>query len=348
MNLKAAEGFVAVKCVFIAIGVTSERLARHEFYNNDVTLLRSLGFNVVIATRIREIPDDAEIAVVWWWNYLWLVGPVLNKMGLPVITIGAFDPAVHKQRPWWKRKMIERGIKYSHYNVFSSDYVKEGLIKYVSVANPIVCPLVVAERYQLANSENCGRDSYSIFCVAWKSRANMLRKMQVELLDAFAIALAREPKCRLVLAGEPMDGQVLLERRAAELGISYAVTFTGAISHQAKLELMQSCGVYYQCSLSEGFGLALAEAMACGAAVVVNRAGSIPEVVGDTGFYVTESTPLAIADTMLEVIGNPDRARQIGLAAARRVDERFRQRVRARLLASVLNRAQASWCDLAD
>jgi glycosyltransferase involved in cell wall biosynthesis len=39
-------------------------------------------------------------------------------------------------------------------------------------------------------------------------------------------------------------------------------------------------------SRSEGFGLPVAEAMACGTPVVVSSGGSLPEVVGDGGIVV--------------------------------------------------------------
>lgn len=48
-------------------------------------------------------------------------------------------------------------------------------------------------------------------------------------------------------------------------------------------ELYRHSRVYLQPSLYEGFGLSLAEAMACGCYPVVTNRGALPEVVGDTG-----------------------------------------------------------------
>ncbi len=49
---------------------------------------------------------------------------------------------------------------------------------------------------------------------------------------------------------------------------------------------MQRAKVYVQVSAHEGFGCSLAEAMLCECVPVVTDRGAIPEVVGDTGFYV--------------------------------------------------------------
>jgi len=57
-------------------------------------------------------------------------------------------------------------------------------------------------------------------------------------------------------------------------------------------------------SSSEGFGLPLLEAMACGTPVVANRATSIPEVVGDAALLLDEVTPAAIAAALDRLMGD--------------------------------------------
>ncbi|MEM3396214.1 MAG: glycosyltransferase family 4 protein [Thermoplasmata archaeon] len=51
-------------------------------------------------------------------------------------------------------------------------------------------------------------------------------------------------------------------------------------------DLMRKASVYCQLSKIEGFGMAIAEAMACECVPVVTKGGAIPELVGDTGIYV--------------------------------------------------------------
>ena len=83
----------------------------------------------------------------------------------------------------------------------------------------------------------------------------------------------------------------------------------------------QQARVYAQLSAHEGFGMALAEAMACECVPVVTTRGSIPEVVGDTGVYVEVEDPIAagkaikrvIKDSNSELLGKQARQRIIDL-----------------------------------
>ena len=78
----------------------------------------------------------------------------------------------------------------------------------------------------------------------------------------------------------------------------------------------------------EPWGMAIAEAMAAGKAVVVSEAGALPAVVGDGGIVVPRGDPAALARAMEELIASPplrgllgslgkDRARSYGLVNIR-------------------------------
>jgi glycosyltransferase involved in cell wall biosynthesis len=57
-------------------------------------------------------------------------------------------------------------------------------------------------------------------------------------------------------------------------------------------------------SLHEGFGLPLAEAMACGVPVIASNTSSVPEVVGDAALLVPPTHPEAFAEAILRVISD--------------------------------------------
>jgi glycosyltransferase involved in cell wall biosynthesis len=67
-------------------------------------------------------------------------------------------------------------------------------------------------------------------------------------------------------------------------------------------------------SVSEGFGLPVLEAMACGAPVLTTRCASLPEVGGDAVAY-TEPDPDAIGQALRELIDDPVRRQKLGDAA---------------------------------
>jgi glycosyltransferase involved in cell wall biosynthesis len=64
------------------------------------------------------------------------------------------------------------------------------------------------------------------------------------------------------------------------------VSFTGYLKLEELLELYQQSKVYAQLSKRESFGMAMAEAMLCECVPVATSNGALPEVIGDTGFYI--------------------------------------------------------------
>lgn len=104
-------------------------------------------------------------------------------------------------------------------------------------------------------------------------------------LALFLEAAAKVPEARFVLAGPLRDPAAAAElRRAAPKHAE----LTGEVSDAELLALYRRAKVYVQASRHESFGMANAEAMACGAVPVVADRGALPEVVGDAGFVVPE------------------------------------------------------------
>lgn len=88
----------------------------------------------------------------------------------------------------------------------------------------------------------------------------------------------------LVITGRqpPRDVGPLLAL-AKNLGIESQVRFVGYQPLDRLASLMSGCTAFVYPSFYEGFGLAVLEAMACGAPVVASDRASLPEVVGDGG-----------------------------------------------------------------
>jgi len=91
----------------------------------------------------------------------------------------------------------------------------------------------------------------------------------------------------------------------------------------------------------EGFGIVFLEAAAAGVPQVAGRSGGAAEAVGDgeSGLVVDPRSVRAVAEAISGLLEDPERRRELGAAARRRVVERFSYDRLAHLLAGALGTA---------
>ena len=109
-------------------------------------------------------------------------------------------------------------------------------------------------------------------------------KGQDLLLRALPAVVKRHPQARLMLIGSgPMEAE--LRRRVAELGLETHVEFTGWMPHEQVLREMASAALVVVPSdgTQEGFGLVVAEALACGTPLVLSDIPVFREVLQGVG-----------------------------------------------------------------
>jgi glycosyltransferase involved in cell wall biosynthesis len=115
-----------------------------------------------------------------------------------------------------------------------------------------------------------------------------------------------------------------LRRMTREAGLEDRVAFTGFVPRTAPV-LRGLDVVVHASTQPEPFGLAIAEAMACGCAVVVSDAGGAAEIV-DAGTNAISHPPgdaRARSRALAELAADPARRAQLGRAARTAAVERF-------------------------
>ena len=110
-------------------------------------------------------------------------------------------------------------------------------------------------------------------------------KNHIGILDAFAAA-ELPTEVRLVLLQRTHPGGPLA-RRARELGIEDRVSFVSGLDVPQIVTLLRGTLALVQYSLCEGFGMPVAEAMACGTPVVASDIASLVEVGGGAALHVS-------------------------------------------------------------
>jgi glycosyltransferase involved in cell wall biosynthesis len=107
------------------------------------------------------------------------------------------------------------------------------------------------------------------------------------------------------------------------LGIGHCIHFTGRISNGEFVRQYARATAAVVPSVYEGFGLPVGEAMACGVPVISTTGGALPEVVGDAGILVKPADSRALAGAIRDLLNNPLRAKELGMAGYRRVHKHF-------------------------
>lgn len=145
-------------------------------------------------------------------------------------------------------------------------------------------------------------------------------------VEAAALVARAHPDCRFVaVGGETVQPGFTkyLQDRVRELGLGDRFAFLGFRTDVERV--LAAVDVVVLPSLSEGFPLAILEAMACGKPVIATSVGGVPEAVadGETGLLVPPGQVGDLAQAIDRLLRNPDLCQRLGRAARDRVQRCF-------------------------
>jgi glycosyltransferase involved in cell wall biosynthesis len=147
--------------------------------------------------------------------------------------------------------------------------------------------------------------------IAFVGRAPDPRKNVALLVDTFRRIRRTLPRARLRLVGRPPRADVLR-------GLPNGVEVLGEVESVAPV--LRTASLFVLPSLQEGFGVAVAEALACGVPVVVTPCGGPEDLIRESRGGVVASSFCAdeLADAAVSLLASPR-----ALAAMRRSGRRY-------------------------
>jgi glycosyltransferase involved in cell wall biosynthesis len=141
-------------------------------------------------------------------------------------------------------------------------------------------------------------------------------------LQAAQVVAEAVPQARFLVVG---DGELReeLETYARDLGLDGKALFTGWLRDLPRL--YADLDVVALTSINEGTPVSLIEGMAAAVPVVATAVGGVPDVVvdGETGYLVQEGDVKGMAEAIIELLREPERARQMGQQGRETVYPRF-------------------------
>lgn len=149
-----------------------------------------------------------------------------------------------------------------------------------------------------------------------------VQKAPLDFVRAIPEVIKKRGDVRFLLVG---DGELRAQtvKLSKKLGVDSRLIILGFRDDVP--ELLPILDVFVQTSLWEGLGRSLTEAMFTGRPVVATRVEGVPELIHDdeTGILVEPKDISSIADGIVTLLSDEQKAKQIGRAAADRINDSF-------------------------
>jgi len=283
------------------------------FVKRDLEILRK-HFNVkpvkwttfwdfkMILSLIRAILTS-DLCFIWFADFHTAFTVLLSKIfrKKSIIVTGGYDvlkmPEINYGiRLRWNRHYASFALKNADICLAFSKSSEEDLKKWIRNARAKTVYLGGIDLKKFSCYTK--KDDKLVITVAKVTWSNVLRKG----LKTFVECAKYLPEVKFVLVGKVLDDSIEYLKKLASGNVEF-------VGDEKLLDYYQKAKVYVQVSAHEGFGVALAEAMACECIPVVTNRGAIPEVVGDVGYYVPYEDSKATAEAIKEAL-NADKGKE--------------------------------------
>lgn len=306
--------------------------------------LRQLSYQISLAAFLVKHRADYDIIHFGDGSgSAYLIIPILKMLGKPIVVestlMGSDDGiAVMKQKLGKLKLIILKRVDFiwGLSTAIGQSYLAVGfspnrvhIIPY-GIDTTVYRPASSEEKLLLRRNLGFALDAKVAVFVGGMNK----RKGIDSLIRSFIQIHQENPQSQLLLVG-PRDKEsygdyaATLDRMIQELGIASAVTFTGEVTNVA--DYLRCADVYVMASYSEGLGLGMLEAMACGLPCVVMELSGITDMVFDTdsGIVVHNRDETEFARQVIQLFQNPNLAQSLGQSNWRRIQQSFDIRQRA-------------------
>jgi len=261
--------------------------------------------------RLARLIYRSHATLSWFaLSHAWVTVRLSKLFRVPsVVLVGGWDVAAVPEIPYGAmltarmRRKVSWTLSAADAVVAPSEACRREALQWTS-RDVTVVPLAVDTSLFLPG----GAKENSVLTVAGISHQEVIKTKGV---DTFIQVARRLPGTSFEVVGVESSEWMVRLRQLAPAN----VTITPWLSRSALRAKFQKHKVYAQFSAHEAFGLALAEAMACGCVPIVSDRGALPEIVKGVGRIVPygdiDSATVAVAEALEESGSNAARTRVV-------------------------------------
>ncbi len=144
------------------------------------------------------------------------------------------------------------------------------------------------------------------------------------LIDGFAKIKSSYEDARLVIAGPDNTGYAAKVKKLCVLtGCSDSVVFTGMLTGDLKWSALAAADIFALPSYSEGFSVAILEAMSQGLPCVFTDRCNFDEAESSAAAVITRTDPTSVAAALKSLLNDPDGAKNIGKNAKKLIESKY-------------------------
>jgi phosphatidyl-myo-inositol dimannoside synthase len=292
---------------------------------------REVIFPTPSLTRlVAEHSRDADIVTI---GATLPMAEAVSRSGLPVVI------HTHGFEIGWAKipgaaSMLRRIMRRASLITHITRWTGESLAGVFGDANRVLIPTGVDVRDFPSDLDGSGmRQRLGLSdrpVIAFVSRL-VKRKGADTLIEAMPRIVAQVPDAALVIVGEGKDRQ-RISKLAAASPVSGSIHVTGPVPFSELPDAYASgdvfampCRTRYGGLEVEGLGLVYLEAQACARPAITGDSGGAPEAIrhGETGFTVPGGDPTLLVEPLVELLKDRDRAREMGRAARRFMENTY-------------------------
>ena len=257
--------------------------------------------------RKYRIPLNVQVHIDFVDNQYWMelrgVNRIFNALGKVILKQA---DTVRCGTQYEKRKLVRLGI---NPEIISVIPVNSEVKKFQGAAGEDIRARFLGERF----------DRLLLF-----TGRLVKQKDLPTLFKAMTLIVKENPRVLLLVVGTGGE-EPYLRGLVESMGLNDNIVFSGSVPHDDIPRYLAACDVYVVPSIFEGTCIAMTEAMSAGKAVVVTGFAGAEDLVqdGETGYKVPIKDYQRMAEKILVLLNDPQKAKVLGEKAAAAVAEAF-------------------------